>query len=122
MIVLQTATASLKAVLAASTSTTQLHLTGIYYDYLPQRTDSQPRYALSVSTTLNLTAVSVVLAPGDDNIVRNIQSVTVYNADVTSATVTVKIVDGSSDTTLKKHTLTTGQSLVYEHGMGWQAL
>jgi hypothetical protein len=123
MIVLQTTSQSLRAVLTASTSTTQFDLTAIYFDYLPQRTDTNPRNALSVTTTLNLTSVTLVPAPAADGIVRNISNVFSNNADVTTQTLIIKLVDGAAEKIQVKRMLSTGQTLQYEHGgAGWSVL
>lgn len=123
MIVLTASSQSLQAVMAASTSTAQLQLTAVFYDELPQLSDApRPRYAMSVTTTLNTAVVTLVQAPAADNIVRNITNIFGYNSDFTTATLQFQI--GSTVTTIqKKHALVQGQTLTYEHqGNGWSVL
>ena len=123
MIVLATTSQALKAALATSTSTTQWQLSAVYYDYLPQRTDQVQRFAAHLTTTFNTTDVLAVPAPGADGIVRNITNLSAYNADVsTFAAITYKIDNAGTAVGQKKHNVSTGQTLVYEHGTGWQVL
>lgn len=122
MIVLTTTSQTLQAVLSASTSTTQLDSTAVFYDSLPQITERLQRFASQLANTLNTTDVAIVSAPAADGIARNITNLTIYNRDVTTATLTVKIDDAGSEKIQVKQTLAVGESLVYEHGTGWQIL
>ena len=122
MIVLQTTSQSLRATLAAGVSTTPLDLTAVYFDYLPQRTETQQRFASQEEKVSSATVTTMVAAPAADGIVRNITNVTGYNADVTSATLTITKLAGAVSTIQVKQILTTGQTVVYEHGTGWQVL
>lgn len=122
MIILQTTSQSLRATLGAGISTTPLDLTAVYFDYLPQRTDTQQRFASQEETVSSATVTTMVNAPAADGIVRNITNLNVYNRDVTSATLTLLKLAGTVSTLQVKQTLTTGQTLVYEHGTGWQVL
>jgi hypothetical protein len=122
VIVLQTTSQTLNATLAAGVSTTALDMTAVYFDYLPQRTDSQQRFASQEEKVSSATVTTMVSAPGADGIVRNITNLNIYNRDVTSATLTLLKQAGAVSTLQIKQTLTTGQTLVYEHGTGWQVL
>ena len=122
MIVLQTTSQTLRATLAAGISTTPLDLTAVYFDYLPQKMDTQQRFASQEEKVSSATVTTMVAAPAADGIVRNITNLNVYNRDVTSATLTLLKLAGTVSTLQVKQTLTTGQTLVYEHGTGWQVL
>lgn len=123
MIVLQTTSQTLRVSLATSTSTTQWNLMAVYYDYLPQRSDQVQRFTSHLTTTFNTTEVLAVPAPGADGIVRNITNLNAYNADVSSfAAIIYKIDTGGVGTPLKKQNVSTGQSIWYEDGRGWEVL
>src|SRR4051812_38192597 len=122
MIVLNTTSQSLQATLAAGTSTTPLDVTVVYYDRLPQASDSEPRYTSQESTISSATVTTICAAPGQDGIVRNVVSIFGYNRDVTSATLAFNKLASTVSTFHKKATLTTGQTLWYEHGFGWAVL
>ena len=122
MIVLQTTSQSLRATLAAGVSTTALDLTAVYFDRLQQRTETQERFASQEEKVSSATVTTMVAAPGADGIVRNSTNLNVYNRAVTSATLTLLKLAGTVSTLQVKQTLTTGQTLVYEHGTGWQVL
>lgn len=121
MIVLQASTQKLQAVLGGNVTTTQLSVTTVFYDHLQQRTDTTQRNAHKVTTTNNTTDVDIVAAPAD-SVVRNISNVTVYNKDSAAATVTVKMDDDGTETILVSQSLAASESLIYEHGTGWQIL
>lgn len=121
MIVLQASNQTLQAVLGGNVTTSQLDVACVYFDQLPQSTTSEPRRTHKLTATNNTTDVTIVAAPGD-GIVRNISNVTVFNDDTVAATVTVKIDDNGTEWVLVEQALAASESLVYEHGTGWQIL
>lgn len=67
------------------------------------------------------TDVDICEAPAS-NVVRNIDSISVYNGNAATRVVTVKIDDNGTDTVILARSLTTGQTLSYEAGTGWVVL
>ena len=115
---LDQATKKLEVVLAGAITTSQLDVNAYYFDQYPQ-TQAQPRSGHNYTATNSTTDVTAVAAPALTGIRRNIHTMSVYNKDTASATVTVKIDDGGSERILVKQTLNAGDSLNYEHGAGW---
>ena len=124
MISLDKTTRKLQVVLAGAITTNQLHVTVSYYDVAAQTKSGTEEYRRLVSTnvTASATPVDVCDAPSTNNTVRNIVYLCVHNADTVSATPTVQIDDASTTYKQMSKALTAGQSLVYEHGAGWQVL
>lgn len=122
MIRLDTTTKKLEIKLGGSHTTTAPKVTTSYYDVrsTEKLDNSEYRYTSTISTTNGTTDVTIVAAPGQVGTTRNIDGIIVYNGDSVSATVTIKIDDGGTETTLINKTLTSAQSLFYEHGVGWQ--
>ena len=118
MIVLDTSGKKLEVVLAGAVTANQLDVNSYYFDQYPQL-QTQPRSGHSFVQTNGVTDVTAVAAPALVGIRRNIHTMSVYNKDTASATVTVKIDDGGSERILVKQTLNAGDSLNYEHGAGW---
>lgn len=57
------------------------------------------------------------------NVIRNIDTIQVYNGNAATRVVTIKIDDGGTDKILLVKSLTTGQNLIYDAGgAGWQVL
>lgn len=119
MIVLTTSSQSLR-VLAPDVTSETLHLMAVYSDVLPQVTESLQRRASQLTSTSTSTTLLVLAAPAGQGIVRNIEQFTAHNGTVTTATVTLKIVDGAVERLLVTKELLSSQSLFYEHGTGWQ--
>lgn len=120
MIALDTSTRSLMAVLDGAVSTTQLDVVACYYD-VPARTkddNSDYLHAAALTTTNSGTHVTVVAAP-PQGIVRMIDYLTVHNNDVSTRTISIKLDDAGVKKLTEKRTTTTGQTLGYEHGLGW---
>lgn len=124
MIPLDKTTRKLQVVLAGAVTTNELHVTVAYYDVAAQTKSGTEEYRRVISTALTTgaTAVDVCDAPSTNNTVRNIVYVAINNADTVSATPTVQIDDAGTDYRQIAKALTAGQSLVYEHGAGWQVL
>jgi hypothetical protein len=121
LIYLDSTVRSLTASLNTSTSTTQLDYTACYFDVPAKLKEDFSDYlgGTMVTTSINTTSVTIVAAP-QQNVTRNIESLFLYNADVTSAVLTVKYNDNGSTRVLNKQTLLSGETLVYEDGAGWQ--
>lgn len=122
MIRLDTPTKKLEIRLSGVHTTTAPKVTVSYYDVrsTEKLDNSEYRYNSTTSTTNGTTDVTIVAAPGQVGTTRNIDGIIVYNGDTVSASVTIKIDDGGTETTLINKTLTSAQSLFYEHGVGWQ--
>ena len=111
MIILDATTKSLEIDLAGAITTTQLDVTCHAVDLL----DSDQSVSDVVNTnvaTNNTTAVTAMAAPAAGH-TRTVKSLTVFNNDTVSATVTVQINSNGTIFILTKITLLTGESLVY---------
>lgn len=122
MIVLTTTTEILQATLGGGVSTTALDLMVVFWDYLPQVTETKQRNADQTGKISSATVSTMLAAPGVPGVVRNVQTIFAYNADVTSATLKINKLSGAVSTIIKQQVLTTGQTLTYEDGFGWQVL
>lgn len=114
MLVLTATTDHLQVVLAGAITTNQLQCFCCWRDitttaYTPGRTQS---------VTNNTTDVDLV-APPASSTQRVIDRVNIYNADTVAATVTVKIDLNATESILIKPTLQSGETLIYEDGLGW---
>lgn len=124
MLVLDTTTRKLQAVLAGAITTSQPQVSVVSYDVdaRSKPTAEDYRRSLTVTNTNSATDVDICAAPGTINAVRHIEHVCVFNKDSVAATVTVKIDDGGTETILVSQALAAGESLVYERGQGWQVI
>lgn len=121
MIVLNISSHKLEVGLAAGVSTTPVDITVIFYDRQRQTQPSEPLYSSQESTVSSATVTTICNAPAE-GITRNIVTIFGYNRDVTSATLAIDKNLSNASTFIKKHTLTTGQTLNYEDGQGWSVL
>lgn len=95
-----------------------------YYDVraMAKPDNSEYQGAWQATASNGTTDVDICAAPGN-NIVRNIDTIHVYNGNAATRVVTIKIDDGGTDKTLLVKSLTTGQNLIYDAGgAGWQVL
>lgn len=120
MIRLDKTTRKLQAVMAGAKTTTEPSATVTFRDS-SFMAETAERGATQIATLNDTTDVDICAAPGQ-NAVRNIDTVTIYNADTVSQTVTVKIDDGGTDTILVKAVLAAGASLTYGDSPGWQVI
>ena len=123
MIVLQVSSHSLEAKLAATVATNPLDVTVVYYD-LPQRNiDAQQlRYASQESAVSSATAVTIANAPGE-GLVRYITNICVFNRDTSSFNIVTILKNLTSVSSFyKQHNVSTGLTLEYSHGYGWQLI
>lgn len=119
MISLISTTQKLQVVLAGNVTTNQLVVNVVWTDENIEGLDT--KYASKQSVTNQTTDVDICDAP-QQNFVRNIETITVYNADTVASTVTVKIDVSTVETILVKQALNAGETLAYEHGAGFQVL
>lgn len=105
---------------AADVSSVGLYTTAVYFDHLQQATEASQRRATQFASTSTANATIALSAPAAAGIVRNLEQFTGHNATATTATVLLKIVDGSIERLQVKQELLPGESLVYEHGNGYQ--
>ena len=109
---------TLQAVLTGSVSTTQLDVHVVYRDWTPEG-ETAPPYFERTSTN-NATAVTILTAPVL-NPQREVASLTIYNADVSTQIVTVKTVSATVSTIAVKQTLLPGKTLGYKE-LGWYVI
>jgi hypothetical protein len=125
MISLTSPSQKLQAVLAGSVSANQCQIYVRFKDVPAQTKSTFEDYkgAVQVATSNNTTDVDICAAPSAlNNTCRDIDHISIYNADTGNVTVTVKLDDSGTETILVKQQLLTTESLVYEHGSGWQIL
>jgi hypothetical protein len=112
MIILDTTLRKLELVLAGAITTNQLPFVASYQD----STVAPPATTNGVSN--NTTAVTLVAAPAS-GVQRELQYLSIYNADTVSATVTVRLNDNSTLRTIVNVTLNSGSSLIFVRDAGW---
>ena len=124
MIRLDKTTTKLQAFLAGAIATTNPTVTVTYKDDTPQQTpqgDTLSKGVVQFTILAGVTETDICAAPNQAS-VREIDAVTVFNADTASVTVTVCIDDSATNRILIKRTLTTLQTLYYENTVGWQII
>ena len=111
MIILSGPNKSIEALLGGAVATNQLPIVANWVDVT---TADQSVFAFGESdlTTSGATVVTVV-APPQASHTRTLKSMSIYNADTTSATVTVRLNNGISTRILVKITLGVGSTLEY---------
>ncbi|ALN79515.1 hypothetical protein [Lysobacter antibioticus] len=105
----------LQIVLSGAVATSQPHFYAGYVD-LASGILSTP--APVTGTTNSTTAVTWVAAPAAST-VRQVKALSLYNADTSSVTATVRVNDNGTNRTLRVVTLLPGQSLEYVDTAGW---
>lgn len=118
MIVLNTTVTSLELVLSGAVSANEAHWT-VHYETTNSAGFSTSAHADGVSN--GTTDVVLVSAPeaGERRIVK---SISIYNADTSSATVQIHYDNDGTERTIIKVALATLENLFYESGAGWQVL
>lgn len=106
-----TTTHKIQAVLAGAVSANQPHY---WTDYIDTADDAVGQGNGVLNDT---TDVDIVSAPSSGD--RLIKQIHIYNADTASVTITVKTDASGTERILRKVTLTTGQSLIYNSSSGW---
>ena len=121
MIILDLTTRKLEIVLAGAVTANQLQITVTYFDQTPKQSDLTKIFT-AVSASNSTTDATILAAPPEINVIRNVKTITVYNKDTASATPTIKIDDSGTETILVKQVLLTTETLHYEDGSGWQII
>ena len=122
MIRLSNTTKKLQAVLGGAITTSQPQAVVSFYD--ENNAGEQTRGA-DQETNLNSTTdvdICNALGTGKESYTRNIDTLTIYNRDTVSATVTVKIDDGGTESILIKATIAPNETLTYDHESGWDVI
>ena len=117
MLRLDTTTRKLQAVLAGAVTANQLPILVSWSD----KTSTTYTGGSTPINTNSTTAVDICAAPGASTI-RDIDYISVRNADTAAATVTIRYNDNSTTYDICKAALAVGDHLVYVHGSGWQVI
>lgn len=121
MIALDTNTKTLQIVLAGAKNTNDAQVVASYEDR-PATASTNPTVGHEVATvTSGVTPAAILPAPGQ-GFIRVLKSLSVYNADLASITLTLYINDssgGSISSTILKQTRLTLETLTYEDGAGF---
>lgn len=109
----------LEAVLAGAVSTSQPEAHVGYVDFTIEGKQTRPApFRVSLNSTTDVT----ILASPTGNAVRKTESISIYNKDTASVTVTVKTDDGSTEKIVVKQTLATLETLCWDLGVGWYVI
>lgn len=126
MIVLNSATRSLKIVLAGAKNTNDCPFVASYVDYpnSPNVGGAGEVPASNPGNTNGVTAVTIMDTPASyPNYSRKLKSFNLNNADLAAVTVSIQYVDSAGSTyVLAKYTLQTLEQLSYEDGYGFEVL
>ena len=117
MIRLDNINRKLQISLSSVVTTSQLSVNVSYSD----KTATDYIGSTQISTTNNTTSVDICTAPAA-SITRDIDFLSVYNADTVSATVNIIYNDNAVTSILHKVTLNPTDKLVFVHGSGWQTI
>jgi hypothetical protein len=112
-----TSTAKLQVLLAGAVTTNELPLFATWSD------QTATTYAgdYSASITTGTTAVDLVAAPSS-GVNRDIDHLSIHNADTAAATVTVRVNISGTTRILVKAVLAVGDTMHWTHGTGWRVL
>lgn len=116
MIRLDMSTLALQAVLAGAVSANQPEATVSFFD--EDITGADTKGATQRTALNSNTDVTICSAP-QQNYVRNIDTVSIYNKDTAAVTCTVKTDDGATEFILIKKALNAGETLHYDNEAGW---
>lgn len=114
--ILDTATRKLQVVLSEAKTTNDCPVVASYFD-----SAATPSGGPSLSNTNGTTAVDIVAAPAASAI-RQVNELTVFNADTVSHGVTVRYNDNSTLYSIIKATLAPGYTLTYSKSLGWAVM
>ena len=109
----------LEAVLAGAITTSQPEAHVFYVDWNIQGLTSPP---VAFRVALNGSSDVTLLAAPTASPAREVQSLTIYNKDTVSVTVTVKTDDSTTERIIQKQTLATTETFCYEKGVGWYVI
>lgn len=123
MIPLDRTTLTLQIALTSSPAT-QSDVAVAYYDVARETKQGSEEYPrrLQRARSNSTTDVDICDAPGRADIVRNIEHISITNRHSASVTAIVKIDEAGTEHFVKRADIPANQSLVYEHGAGWQVL
>lgn len=117
MIRLDTINRTIQLKLDIAATANQLPIVVSYSD----KSGSSYTGASQLALSNNITAISICDAPLA-NVVRDIDSISIYNADTSPATVSVSYSDGGTLYPISKSLLNSGDSLRYTHSDGWSSV
>ena len=106
---------SVKAALSAATSSNPVETQVYYFDFA---VDGNPSMPSLNTTTLAVTSNVTLLSAPTNNPRREVFRASIYNADTTTATVTVRVDSGTASIPVKAD-LATQETLHFEKGFGW---
>jgi len=109
----------LEAVLSGAVAANQPEVHVWYVDWNLQGETSPP---VPSRTALNSSTDVTILAAPVSSPAREVQSLTIYNKDSASVTVTVKTDDSTTERIIQKQTLATTETFCYEKGVGWYVI
>jgi len=117
MIRLDSTLRKLQIVLAAATTTSPLPVVVCWSD----KTATAYTGGTTTSASNGVTFVDIVAVPAAST-VRDIDFISIFNADTATATVSVIYNDNAVTSVLTKMTLVSGSTLKYTHAGGWQSI
>ena len=94
----------------------------IIVSFMDHNTQGDSTKGATQLTNGNLVADTDICAAPQQNFVREIDTVFLTNKDSAAHTFTVKIDESATDYICIVHSLSAGQSLIYEHNTGWSVL
>lgn len=118
MIVLNTANRSLQYLLGGAVTTNQLPFV---CNYVNTTREGRNHPNSANGTSNNATAVTILAAPAAGE-KRNVQSLSIYNADTASATMTIRLNDNGTMRNMVVVILAVGDMLIYTSSAGWFVL
>jgi hypothetical protein len=107
---------TLEVVLAGAVTSSDLPVVVSYSDY--DTSTGTLTLAETDTVTNGVTTVTILAAPAS-GVVRNVDSLSIYNQDSAAATVTVQLHDNTTVRIEKKATLQPGETLQYLRQTGW---
>jgi hypothetical protein len=121
MIRFNSTTDSLQLILAGAITTNQLP---VVVGYTDRTKDIEPYITGSsqVNNSNSGTAVTICTAPPTDKIIRDVDFISVQNADTVSATVTIRFNNNGTTYVMVKATLSVGDMLFYDAGGNWEVM
>lgn len=117
MIRLTTTTQTLEIVLSGAVTTNELPVVVSYSD----KTTTSYNGGTQLANTNGTTPVTICAAPGAST-VRDIDFITVKNADTVAASITISFDNNGTGYELVSLDLAAGDQAIYVHGSGWQVV
>ena len=122
MIILDTINRSLEVILGGAITLNQLPYVVTYLDgTIGAELGRQPKYFATNGATNGVTAVTMVVAP-PLNVIRQVETLSIQNADTASATVTVRYNDNGTTRQIVRIVLAVNDSLIYTDDVGWYVI